>query len=163
MSLVTIPYSFTPGEEAYSSQENANFTACANAINSIDYRNIQSPYLFASNIVPTTGAGATFGGSQNYTFPSSIIANSGYCPPVYTAAGGASAATVHSVQGQITAGASSTTITFAGLAIFAGTAYSVNIFDLTALAQATVTAIAAGSITFTSTSGHVYNYLFVGV
>ena len=71
MATVSIPYTFAPGE-AYSAQVNANFTACANAINNIDNTNIGAAGLFASDLLPTNGTQATFGGAQTYTFPADI-------------------------------------------------------------------------------------------
>lgn len=53
MSLLTIPYSFAPNELAESSQVNANFSACATAVNSL--------------------ASEVFSGSYNVTGGSSII------------------------------------------------------------------------------------------
>jgi hypothetical protein len=143
MSLVTIPFSFTPSTAAVSSQVNANFTACSNAINSIDHTNIQSPWLYASQIVPTTGGQATFGGAQTYTFPAALIvttdvyantvrsyangnSNYAYCPPVYTNNGNPTSNTEHMARGTATINVSNgdandhIDITFSNSAVFSG-------------------------------------------
>lgn len=73
MSLVALPYSFSPGETALSSQVNANFTELEDIINgNIDNTNIGAAGLFASNIIPLTTAEATFGGSTAYVFQHGI-------------------------------------------------------------------------------------------
>lgn len=62
MSILTIPNTFTPGEEAFSAQVNANFSAVATAVNNI----------YPLQIIPTTLTQATFGSSLAYTFPSAV-------------------------------------------------------------------------------------------
>jgi hypothetical protein len=47
---------------------NTNFSAVATAVNSIDNSNIGAAGLFASQLLPTTAAQATFGGAIGYQF-----------------------------------------------------------------------------------------------
>jgi Chaperone of endosialidase len=47
---------------------NTNFSAVATAVNSIDNSNIGAAGIFASQLLPTTSAQATFGGTLGYNF-----------------------------------------------------------------------------------------------
>jgi hypothetical protein len=80
MSLVVIPYTFNPNTLAQSAQVNANFTAIAAVLNgSIDNTNIGPAGIYASQIIPTTTAQATFGGgTQKYIFPGPALAGPAY-------------------------------------------------------------------------------------
>lgn len=71
---VSVPYSFIPNSTIYSAQVNANFSTIYNAFNSgIDNTNVGSAGFFASQIKPTNGTQATFGGTQTYTFPAAVV------------------------------------------------------------------------------------------
>lgn len=70
----SVPNSFSNGTIASANQVNANFSALAGCANNLDWSNIGAGF-WASNIVPSTVAQATFGGSQTYRFPSAIIAD----------------------------------------------------------------------------------------
>jgi hypothetical protein len=122
--LVSLPYSFSPGTLIYSAQVNANFTAVANAVNSIDNTNIGASGIYASNIIPASTAQATFGGSQSYTFTKALTVNGGYVSPVLTFAGSPIASTQKMCVGTVyvpilTGNASNTlTVTLTGSAVF---------------------------------------------
>jgi len=68
----TIPYTFTAGTSAVAAQVNNNFSNLQSCGNNIDYNNIGTSGIYASQVIPTTGAQATFGGSQNYTFSNGL-------------------------------------------------------------------------------------------
>lgn len=137
MSLVTKPYVFVAGATIASVQVNADFDTLYSVVNgNLDNTNIGSAGLFASQIIPTSGAQAAFGGSAAYQFPAGLgvtgqavisgelFAGSAsvsgpigaattsagvqaYVPPVYNAGGSNLASTTHIVCG-------SATMTFAG-------------------------------------------------
>jgi hypothetical protein len=127
---------FSTGETLTQSVLNANPSALLSWSNSIDNSNIGSAGLFATNLKPTTGAQATFGGSVAYTFPAGVLATqsgtAGYCAPVYTSAGAATSSTQKMVSGtstfQLSLGLSylSSPITLTNAAIFSNaTSYTV--------------------------------------
>lgn len=141
--LVSLPYVFTSGTPAYAAQVNANFTAVANGVNSIDASNIGAAGLYASQIIPTTSGQASFGGTQQYAFPAAAgvsitgpltagsinaatIQRSGaYLPPVYSAAGAGTGPTEHIIRGSVTLSFTtqkfgSATINLSGSAVFTG-------------------------------------------
>jgi hypothetical protein len=157
MSQLNIPNSFTTGTTINAAPFNGNDAAIQAAVNNIDYTNIGAAGLFASNLLPGTGAQATFGGSLLYTFPAGVAAGgpltattvsgttgtfsgaviaggTAYVPPVYTASGAALASTTHAVllagNTATFAGASSTTVSIAlsGAAIFGSANYFVQCF-----------------------------------
>jgi hypothetical protein len=68
----SVPYNagngISNGQPAQASQINSNFSALQFCSNNIDNTNIGSAGLFASQIVPTNLAQATFGGNQTYSF-----------------------------------------------------------------------------------------------
>jgi hypothetical protein len=68
VSLITIPYTFVAGTEALSAQVNANFSEIATVVNGeLDNTNINSSVgIYASQIIPTSTAQATFGGAYGY-------------------------------------------------------------------------------------------------
>jgi hypothetical protein len=76
MSIVSIPFSFTGGTPAIASQVNADFSALATVLNGqLDATNVNSVLgFYASQIIPTTGAQAAFGGTSLYTFPAGLTA-----------------------------------------------------------------------------------------
>lgn len=75
-STLTIPNSFTSGTVISSSQMNSNFNSIATWANgNVDHTNINnSAGIYASQLVPTSGAQATFGGSTGYTFTTTLTA-----------------------------------------------------------------------------------------
>lgn len=76
MSTLTIPYSFTNGvSEVDATTTNANNAAIVAAVNNIDNTNIGSSGIYASQIIPSTTAEGTFGGSLPYYFPANLFAN----------------------------------------------------------------------------------------
>jgi hypothetical protein len=92
---------FVTGTTINAAPFNTNFNLVQTAVNNIDNSNIGSVGLFASQIIPTSSAQATFGGSQSYSFPLNILAPSGFI-----AAGTAPAAIL---AGDLSAARSSTT------------------------------------------------------
>lgn len=66
----SISHVYTTGETLTSAVLNANPTQFNTCFASIDHLNIGPAGIYASQIIPTTAAQATFGGSQVYTFPS---------------------------------------------------------------------------------------------
>jgi hypothetical protein len=68
VSLLTIPNTFVTGTTIAAAPFNANFSTVATAVNNIDNTNIGVAGLFASNLLPTSPAQATFGGAVGYTF-----------------------------------------------------------------------------------------------
>lgn len=143
--LVSLPYSFSPGNLIYSAQVNANFTAVANAVNSIDNTNIGASGIYASQIIPTTALQAVFGGTQTYKFPSALEATvasmASYVPPVYTTTGAAVASTLHIVTGTgMTALNGTQVITLSGAAAFTG-------FPISYIVLLTMEGGSTGSIT----------------
>ena len=75
-STCSIPNTFSNGTVANANQVNANFSALAGCANSLDWTNVGAGF-WASQIVPTTVAQATFGGSIAYTFPYGLVFGSG--------------------------------------------------------------------------------------
>lgn len=71
-----VPYTFVNGTPADANQVNANYAAVIACISNIDNTNIGPAGIYASQIIPTNTAQATFGSSQQYTFPNGIIAKS---------------------------------------------------------------------------------------
>lgn len=72
----TVTYTFTNGTTAQSAQVNKNFSDVLACINNVTGANIGPGGLFASNLIPTTVAQATFGGSGagvNYKFPGTVL------------------------------------------------------------------------------------------
>jgi Chaperone of endosialidase len=65
---LTIPNQFVTGTTINAAPFNANFTAVATAVNNIDNTNIGAAGLYASQLLPTSSAQATFGGAIGYTF-----------------------------------------------------------------------------------------------
>ncbi len=68
MSVLSIPNTFATGTTIQAAPFNANFTAIQTAVNSIDNTNIGAAGIFASQLIPTTAAQATFGGLVGYKF-----------------------------------------------------------------------------------------------
>ena len=68
MSTLTIPNVFVNGTTIQSAPFNANFNAVAASVNSVDNTQIGPAGLFPNQLLPTTGAQATFGGSQPFGF-----------------------------------------------------------------------------------------------
>lgn len=54
---------------------NSNFQAVQTAVNNIDATNIGAVGLYASNLIPTSTAQATFGGTTPYTFNENLFCN----------------------------------------------------------------------------------------
>lgn len=68
-TTVVLPNVLTNGTPADANQVMANFNALASGVNNIDNTNIGSSGIYASQIIPTTAAQATFGGTTvGYTF-----------------------------------------------------------------------------------------------
>jgi hypothetical protein len=65
---------FVNGTTADGTQVNANFNSLIAAGNNINSTNIGSLGVYANQIIPTTAAQATFGGSLAYTFPAGVNA-----------------------------------------------------------------------------------------
>lgn len=77
----TVPFNasngISNGQPAQAAQINSNFSALQACENNVDNTNVGTAGFWASQIIPTTGAQATFAGSQEYTFPSAIQENQG--------------------------------------------------------------------------------------
>jgi hypothetical protein len=72
-TLVTKPFIFSPNTTIYSSQVNADFDTLYSVINGgLDNTNIGSAGIFASQIIPTNTAQATFGGALGYTIAPNV-------------------------------------------------------------------------------------------
>lgn len=71
----TIPYTFSNGTAAQAAQVNSNFTSLQSCANNIDFNNIGTSGIYASQIIPGSSAQATFGGSQPYTLPNALTVN----------------------------------------------------------------------------------------
>lgn len=83
--------------DASTTNANNNFmTACAK---NVDNTQIGAAGIFASQIIPTTGAQATFGGGQTYTFPAAVTTGGLLTVP----SGGATITGTVAVTGAITA------------------------------------------------------------
>jgi hypothetical protein len=72
-ALCPVVQTFTTGQTLTQTNLNANPIALSNCFANIDYTNIGAAGLYASNITPGSIGEATFGGSQTYTFPSSLV------------------------------------------------------------------------------------------
>lgn len=64
----TVPNSFTNGTTADANQVNANFSSLQACGNNIDHTNVGAAGIYASQIIPTSTAQATFGGAVGYVF-----------------------------------------------------------------------------------------------
>jgi hypothetical protein len=106
VALLSIPYVFVPNTTAYSAQVDANFTAVATAVNSIDRTNIGVAGIDASSIIPGSSSAARVGGTQTYTFPTSLAVGSNI---TLTGSSGAVSATTFNATGNINASSLTTT------------------------------------------------------
>jgi len=77
-SIISLPHPIVAGQLAKASDVQGDFTTIYNDYNgNITYANIGSAGIYASQIIPTNGTQATFGGSQTYTFPAGIAVTQG--------------------------------------------------------------------------------------
>lgn len=76
---VSQPYPIVPHTTASASQVQSDFSALYSTVNGyLDAANFaNSTGIYASQVVPTSTANGTFGGSQRYTFPQSVLVNGG--------------------------------------------------------------------------------------
>lgn len=72
MPVLSIPFVFTNGTTADGNQVDADFNTVQNVVNGLDFANVGVNGFFANQIIPTTLAQATFGGSVAYNFPSGL-------------------------------------------------------------------------------------------
>ncbi len=76
-----VPYNasngISNGQPAQAAQINSNFSALQACENNVDNTNIGTAGIFPSQLIPTTGTQATFGGGQEYTFPNGAQTNLG--------------------------------------------------------------------------------------
>ena len=114
MSTLVIPNSFSPGQTAYSGLIDANFTAVATTVNGLlDNSNINPAIgIYASQIIPTTNAQATFGGAGSLTWEI----------PGYLTIGGSGLVVGTTIGGIVVTAQIGTTATTGVLAIGLGTA-----------------------------------------
>lgn len=76
MANLTIPNNFSPNTVAFSALVNQNFQQIVNWSTTIDSTNLAGGSgIYASQVIPTTGPQATFGGSLLYTFPAAVYSN----------------------------------------------------------------------------------------
>lgn len=68
MTLLTTPNTFFDATTIQAAPFNSNFAAIQAAVNSIDNSNVGGAGFFASQIIPTSAAQATFAGTFGYTF-----------------------------------------------------------------------------------------------
>ena len=141
MPSLSIPYAFSPSTTALSAQVNTNFTEVQTSVNNVDNSQVGALGFFASQIIPTNGTNATFGGAQVYTFNNGVtvaggvnITNGGATitgnvtisgtllassngstmggvPPAYTPTGSGAAGTVHMVVSAATISVSNSATT----------------------------------------------------
>jgi hypothetical protein len=79
LSIVcSLPPSYFTGETLTAVNLNAPLTTLLNCYNNTDFNNIGGAGIYASQIIPTTTAQATFGGSQTYTFPANVTVLGGF-------------------------------------------------------------------------------------
>lgn len=76
-AVCTVPNVIQNGTVIDATPVNQNFQALATCINNIDWSNIDSNGIYASQIIPISPGTATFGGNQNYTFSLGLIAQGG--------------------------------------------------------------------------------------
>lgn len=88
MSVLTIPNSFSNGTPADGNLVNQNFSAVAAAVNNINSSNVGALGIYASQLIPTSSAQATFGGTLGYTF---LAPSTGVTPLVASGIAGQSA------------------------------------------------------------------------
>jgi hypothetical protein len=124
-TLCTVPNVFSNGSTINAAPFNSNFSALQTCGNNLDNSQVGSAGFYASNLKPTNGTQATFGGSQVYTFPSGVVAGpivsqSGYVPPVYNISGGdpSSGSGMAIVEGTISVPSGGATVTLTGAAVF---------------------------------------------
>jgi hypothetical protein len=89
----------------------------------------------------------------------------GYVPPVYTAAGAATASTLHGVLDSVSASGTTTTVTFTNAAAFSTYRDQMRLVDVSAspYVRVTPTADTLNSFTFASTTGHTYVFSTTGI
>ena len=114
---------FSSGTVANPAPVNSNFSNLVACAQNIDNSNIGSAGIFASQVIPGNASQATFGGSQQYSFPAGVLdtgnlqvtgtgvfgsyvaawssgaSTNGNVAPLYTAAGGTTSNNAHSVIG----------------------------------------------------------------
>ena len=72
LTLLSGAPNFQTGQVIQASPYNTNWANLLSWSTSIDNTNIGGAGIFASQIIPTSGAQATFGGAQPYTFPGAL-------------------------------------------------------------------------------------------
>jgi len=123
MAVVVQPQVWANGQTLTAIALNANPAAFVAGFANIDHVNIGSAGLYASQLIPTTGAQATFGGSVAYTFGNGLTVNG-----AFSIAGALSGVTTLTTTGLITgvgvavggALTTATTGTFSGAVSMAG-------------------------------------------
>lgn len=73
----SVPYVFTPTSQVSYVTQNANNSYLNACSKTVDNTQIGTAGIFASQIKPTNGTQATFGGSQTYTFPVNLSVTGG--------------------------------------------------------------------------------------
>lgn len=72
-AVCTIPNTITNGNLVDATPVQQNFNALVNCANNIDWSNIDSAGIYASQIIPINPGTATFGSGQDYTFSNHLI------------------------------------------------------------------------------------------
>ena len=141
-----VVHTYVTGETLIATNLNANETQWANCFLNLDYRNIGAAGIQAAQIIPASGAQATFGGSLVYTFPSGVTIRGG----VFTGNG---SGLTNITGGMISGGAP----TFSGLVTAAGVTLSSGSFtgsgaNLTGIPGSAIT---GGVVTSVSGTGNI--------
>lgn len=76
-SVCVIPNTITNGALVDATPVQQNFNALVNCANNIDWQNIDSSGIYASQIIPINPGTATFGSGQDYTFENHLIVMDG--------------------------------------------------------------------------------------
>jgi hypothetical protein len=76
-SVCTIPNTISNGALVDATPVQQNFNALVSCANNIDWQNIDSNGIYASQIIPINPGTATFGSGQDYTFENHLIVEDG--------------------------------------------------------------------------------------
>lgn len=110
-ACAALPYTFTNGTSTIdATTTNANNNALRTCVTTIDATQIGTGGIYASQIIPTTNAQATFGGTQPYAFPTTAAFNAGLTSTTGTFTGAVTAAGLSSTTGAFSAALAGNTL-----------------------------------------------------